>query len=891
MKSLTNFKVLMAMTIFSIAIAGCKKEVAVTGVTVSPTTVSLHQGGTQQLTATVQPSDATNKTVTWSSGNTARATVSEAGMVTIPANATTGEVAITATTADGGFTANCTVSVSIVVTSIAISGYETVEEGKTITLTATVEPSTASNKSVTWSSLNTGVASVNAQTGVVTGVSEGTANIRATAADGSGVTADKSVTVTAAPVRSVSVGAQVGTLIEGTEGTVTFPVAISNIANGTYTATVANLPAGVSVQGNVYISSNAGTLTLAGNVSTSAGETTTLTLTIDGKTSESFTLTIVEIQKSVTVGAQNGTLTTNRANTVTFPVTTTNIANGRTGAVGWYANAEGTISSGAPTGITASVSNVASNSATLTVNTTAAIMSGTYYFRVTIDGEQSNVTTLTVSGTGSPWNIGHPGYNSNVVATLSGNTLTISGSGNMVDFWNSTEGEAPWWFNPSDRNAITTVVIQNGVTNIGNRAFKDCSNLETITIANSVTIIGRRVFDKCTKLTSITIPNGVTQIEGEAFYDCSSLQTVTIANGSGQLNFSAFNYQGNEYPKGYKYGWFEGSTIQTLHLGRNYTNAGSTSPFSGISTLQALTIGNTVTFIDRNAFSSCRSLESVTLQDGLDDLKFDYVGNSYADCPIQTLHLGRNMISNYDYGQDFRFGASPFSEKKELSSLTIGNNVTFILANVFYGCTALTDIVIPNKVTSVGGSAFYGCNELKSIVIGSGIKTIENSTFYGCSKLSSITIPSNITFIDRNAFANCRSLVNVRIEDGLDDLTFDYVGNSFADCPIQTLHLGRNVIGNYQFGNDFFWGTSPFQEKKELTTLTIGNTVKTIVAKVFSGCSALTQITSNPAIPPTIYTDTFNSVSKSIPVRVSSSSVSSYRGAPYWSAFTNYQGF
>lgn len=101
------------------------------------------------------------------------------------------------------------------------------------------------------------------------------------------------ITVTATPVKTVSVGAQSGALIAGTEGMVTFAVTTTNIANNVYPPTVANLPTGVIVQGgSIEISTNAGTLTLAGNTSTKAGATSTLTLTIDGATSTPFTFTI-----------------------------------------------------------------------------------------------------------------------------------------------------------------------------------------------------------------------------------------------------------------------------------------------------------------------------------------------------------------------------------------------------------------------------------------------------------------------------------------------------------------------------------------------------------------------------------------------------------------------
>ena len=92
--------------------------------------------------------------------------------------------------------------------------------------------------------------------------------------------------------KTVTVGAQSGTLTAGTVGNVIFPVATTNIANGTYPTIVANLPIGVSVSSNVTISDDAGILTLAGSTATLAGSYTNLTLTIDGTTSPAFMLKV-----------------------------------------------------------------------------------------------------------------------------------------------------------------------------------------------------------------------------------------------------------------------------------------------------------------------------------------------------------------------------------------------------------------------------------------------------------------------------------------------------------------------------------------------------------------------------------------------------------------------
>jgi len=127
--------------------------------------------------------------------------------------------------------------------------------------------------------------------------------------------------------KTVSVGAQVGTLVAGTAGTITYPVTTANIANGTYPVAV-TLPTGVTIgnSGLVTISANAGTLTLEGGTNTTAMTLNTLTLTLDGSTSGTFNITI--LGKTVSVGAQVGTLYDGTAGTVTYPVTTVNIADG-----------------------------------------------------------------------------------------------------------------------------------------------------------------------------------------------------------------------------------------------------------------------------------------------------------------------------------------------------------------------------------------------------------------------------------------------------------------------------------------------------------------------------------------------------------------------------------
>ena len=157
-------------------------------------------GGTVTLTATVLPADATNKAIEWSSSKSDVATVDANGKVTAKGN---GTATITVTTKDQYKQATCAITVAQVVTGVSMSEPSiTLNEGQSTTLTATVSPSNAANKSVNWTSTNTSVARVDAN-GVVTAVSLGTATIKAEAKDGSGKYATCSVTVRR-PVTSIT---------------------------------------------------------------------------------------------------------------------------------------------------------------------------------------------------------------------------------------------------------------------------------------------------------------------------------------------------------------------------------------------------------------------------------------------------------------------------------------------------------------------------------------------------------------------------------------------------------------------------------------------------------------------------------------------------------------
>ena len=186
--------------------------VPVAGVTVAPSSVSLFEGVAEQLTPTISPVDATNKSVTWRSNNPSVATVSDTGLVTA---VSAGSAAITVRTVDGSYSDICNVTVIAPVTGVSVNPTATtISAGNIRSITHTITPSNATDQSVAWSSNNTAVATVSSS-GVVTAVGAGTATITVTTNDG-GFTASCNVTViTTVSVDSVAVTPKTATLAEG----------------------------------------------------------------------------------------------------------------------------------------------------------------------------------------------------------------------------------------------------------------------------------------------------------------------------------------------------------------------------------------------------------------------------------------------------------------------------------------------------------------------------------------------------------------------------------------------------------------------------------------------------------------------------------------------------
>lgn len=287
-------------------------------------------------------------------------------------------------------------------------------------------------------------------------------------------------------------------------------------------------------------------------------------------------------------------------------------------------------------------------------------------------------------------------------------TLTIRGEGAMYDYSSST---VPW---NAQKSKITSVVIENGVTSIGNYAFEDCSALKKLDIPQSVTEIGSKAFLGCSALTSLALPQTVNRIGNTAFQGCSNLETINIPSGVELIEHDTFH---------------------------------------DCEKLKDVTIPAYVTLIGYNAFKACKTFRNIKIPEGV--TKIDH--SAFEDCTqLETVVIPSTATDI----RNFAFQNCP-----QLKSFVFPSGTTQIQPSVLSGCKNLESVTIPEGVTMIWGSAFYGCS-LNSVKLPSTLQTICKLAFYGCDQLSEITIPESVTSIEQSAFERSTKLKSVMLAKG-----------------------------------------------------------------------------------------------------------------------------
>ena len=435
------------------------------------------------------------------------------------------------------------------------------------------------------------------------------------------------------------------------------------------------------------------------------------------------------------------------------------------------------------------------------------------------------------------------------------------------------------------QSALTSIVIPEGVTSIGYKAFYQCTNMTTIKLPKSLKLIGDvsgLTFDGCiglangkfiiddiawwcaldikgcfsnpiyyakhiysdedTEITNLVIPEGVTSIGHDAFYRCEGITSISFPSTLESIGASAFN---------------------------SCTNIASVAISKDAS-------------IGESCFANCSGLTSVTIPEGVETIG----ASAFCKTGLTSLTLPSTIRS---MSQSF-YGC------ESLTELTLKDGIT-TLGGSFYSCTALASVNIPGSVKEVGYSDFSSCTGLTTVTLNEGTEKVQ---FNSCTNLETINFPSTIKEVtitrnekletvtlnegmqEINSFNYCSALKQINIPS-----TVTYVG-TFRDCSAlekvivadiaswcAARHYDSRYYGPQKMAGKLYLGTpasyeqiinlivpegvgtiraDAFYNVPTIATVTLPSTLTTIESYAFYGCTGVKDVFCD-AVPFTSWTD------------------------------------
>jgi len=403
---------------------------------------------------------------------------------------------------------------------------------------------------------------------------------------------------------------------------------------------------------------------------------------------------------------------------------------------------------------------------------------------------------------------------------------------------------------------VTRVEIGEGITEIADLVFYDCTGLQSISFPGSLHTIGNNAFGRCSNLESIIFSEGLKSIGDSAFYS-SGLKSVTFPDSLESIGTSAL---------------YDCTKVTFLDLGQvSYIGDSCFSTFGpngngpeeiifpanwesipfrfclGWENLKKVTMPDGIKTIEDEAFSGCANLKSIDLPEGITEIKY----GAFRGCiGLESIAFPDSLETMGDYA---------LYDCTGITVLDL-NQVSYIGERCFEGIgldgNGPEEIIFPANWESIPFRFCLGWSNLKKVTMPAGIKTIEDEAFSGCSNLKSIDLPEGITEIKYGAFRGCTGLESLAFPDSLETIgnsvLYDCTGITFLDLN-QISYIGDGNM--YQLGPDHKgpeeiifpanWESIPFRfcsGWSNLKKVTMPDGIKTIEEGAFEGCTNLKSI-------------------------------------------------
>lgn len=395
------------------------------------------------------------------------------------------------------------------------------------------------------------------------------------------------------------------------------------------------------------------------------------------------------------------------------------------------------------------------------------------------------------------------------------------------------------------KNTWVTLILPKGTLTINSAALQESEWLQSIVLPEGLTDINSNAFYKCSSLQNIVLPSTLRTIGIRAFNDCASLKAITIPDRVESIEQYVFRH---------------------------------------CKALKSITIPSKVTSLGQYVFYGCSALESFILGDGIEEIS---TYDPFYEC---------NNLRYVKLNDKLTYISNWFSNKSNLETVVLGNQVTTIGNSAFANCKSLQTINMPETLTTIGNSAFSGCSKLASIYIPESVNKIENYAFSN-SGLRTFTLPQNITIIPNYVFNNCDSLRTITLTpqltaieedafnscDSVKDITINnenetIIATAGKFASIQKVTFGdlvtaipdnlfkdKKYLKEVKFGKELatiganaFYNTglekftlpdqvttigeAAFKGNKQLTEFTLSKSINEIPTEAFAGCIKLDSI-------------------------------------------------
>lgn len=423
-------------------------------------------------------------------------------------------------------------------------------------------------------------------------------------------------------------------------------------------------------------------------------------------------------------------------------------------------------------------------------------------------------------------------------------------------------------FKNSDK--LTTVVLGDGVTSVGESAFDSCSSLQSVSIGSNVTSLGTGSFANCSALKTLSILGDPT-LDSSVFANCINIENLSLYKADSYSYFSncpnikTLSFVSGEIGES---AFKDNTKLTSISLGSKMTTIG-VSAFSGCTSLSSVEIEEGLTTISARAFEDCTAIKTLSIPKSVETI----ATNSFEGCEnVEDLTLGNS-----------EFAASIYQDLRKIKTLTVlsGDKGLYYLYNLYY----LTSVVLGDEVTAIDRYALYGCKALETVTIGKGVTTIGNGVFSYCEALTTINvdsentafksvdnvlfdknmktlvlypigrvgatyaIPSGVTTISDNACAYAKNLTSVNLPEGLTtigkeafylaQLTSIDVPKSVTSIGEEAFHCTTMTAINVDDDNTTYTSVDGVLFNKTMTTL-----IKFPIGKDSSAYSIQTSVTS-----------------------------------------------